>query len=470
MRHWRKASFAVSVALQQDEPTINNARDTLFVELAMPRDSQLLSPMSQALLRAARSGEITKKAPSQPLLEDDKENGEDDEPAGDVGTGFMAKRWVAVPRHLEGPEPEFLAKRRKGLPSAYTGPLGQANGTIPMRKTKVKKVDADGSATVLDVLVPEGQIVDGEVVEGEAGIAQAPAPGTVVEGVGIANAEGVIVAGDQLLPTPPRRRPPPPKRKAKGVGRGRKKRVAFASGPEGQSSAGSLAAPSGTADGPRERPDGQHEARAAEDGISMHQDRTLPNGDESSEESDEGEEVDEDDKEDGELSPSPPASKSPPTFSPLLEQPPSVNLEEERHVINGTEAEMLHKNDFEDPDSPTEQNVSIPPHVPLAADEEMAAIPDMSKALHDPVSPSRNDERFLAVEELPDTAEQLIFDVPVVAELPVEQHPSEELAETQPSHPNDHELEEENQYSDGEIDLLGSLEKQLNSNEITEGR
>lgn len=469
MRHWRKASFAVSIAPQQDEPTISDARDTLFVELAMPRDSQLLSPMSQALLRAARSGEITKKAPSQPLLEDDKENGEDDEPAGDVGTGFMAKRWVAVPRHLEGPEPEFLAKRRKGLPSAYTGPPGQANGTIPMRKTKVRKIDADGSATVLDVLVPEGQIVDGEVVEGEAGVAQAPAPGTVVEGVGIANAEGVIVAGDQMLPTPSRRRPPPPKRKAKGVGRGRKRKVAFASGPEGQNSADSLAAPSGTADGPRERPDGQHETRAADGGISMHHDHTLPNGEESSEESEEGEEGDEDDKEDGELSPSPPASKSPPTFSPLLEQPPTINLEEERHVINGAEAEMLHKNGFEDQDPPREKNGSIPPHISPSADEEMAAISNMSKPFHDPVSVPRNEEQFLAVEELPDTAEQLIFDVPV-AELPEEQNPSEAVAETKPSDSNDHQLEQENQYSDGEIDLLGSLEKQLNSNEITEGR
>ncbi|KAL8762546.1 MAG: hypothetical protein Q9184_001454 [Pyrenodesmia sp. 2 TL-2023] len=470
VRHWRKASFAVSIALQQDEPTVSNARDTLFVELAMPRDSQLLPPMSQALLRAARSGEITKKAPSQPLLEDDKENGEDDEPAGDVGTGFMAKRWVAIPRHLEGPEPEFLAKRRKGLPSAYSGPLGQVNGTLPMRKTKVKKIDSDGSATVLDVLVPEGQIVDGEVVEGEAGVAQAPAPGTVVEGVGVANAEGVIVAGDQMLPTPPRRRPPPPKRKAKGVGRGRRKKVAFVPGPAGQNSAGSLAAPSGTADGPGERPDGQHEARAADGGIGTHHDHTLPNGEESSEESDEGEEGDEDDKEDGELSPSPPASKSPPTFSPLLEQPPSGILEDEGHIINGAVVEIVHRDGFEDPDPPTEKNASIPLHAPSAADKEVAAIPNMSSPFHDLVAAPRNKEQFSAVEELPDTAEQLVFDVPAAAKLAAEQKPSEAVAQTKPLDSNDHQLEEENQYSDGEIDLLGSLEKQLNSNEITEGR
>lgn len=470
MRHWRKASVAVSTALQKDEPTINNARDTLFVELAMPRDSQLLSPMSQALLRAARSGEITKKVPPQPLLEDDKENGEDDEPAADVETGFMAKRWAAVPRHLEGPEPEFLAKRRKGLPSAYTGPPCQTSATIPMRKTKVKKVDADGSATVLDVLVPEGHTVDGEVVEGEAGVAQAPAPGTVVEGVGVANAEGVIVAGDQMLPTPPRRRPPPPKRKAKGPGRGRKKKVAFASGPEGQDPVGSLAAPSGTAGGPRERPEEEHEAGAADGDISMHHHHTLPNGEESSEESDEGEEGEEGDKEDGELSPSPPASKSPPTFPPLQEQPPSTILEEERHVINGTDLEMLHRNTAEDLELLTEKNVPISPYVAPNAVEEMAAIPNFSKPLYDAISAPSNEEQFVTLDEPTDTTDQITPDVPVAAGSPVEHNLLGGLVEPKALNSDARLLDEENPYSDGEVDLLGSLEKQLNSNESIGGR
>ncbi|KAL8906397.1 MAG: hypothetical protein Q9207_002058 [Kuettlingeria erythrocarpa] len=450
----------------------------------MPRDSHLLSPMSQALLKAARSSEVAKKLPSQPLLEDDKENGEDDEPTGDVETGFMAKRWAAVPRHLEGPELEFLAKRRKGLPSAYTGPPGQASAIIPMRKTKVKKVDADGSATVLDVLVPEGHTVDGEVVEGEAGVTQAPAPGTVVEGVGVANAEGVIVAGDQMLPTPPRRRPPPPKRKAKGLGRVRKKKkVAFASGPAGQDPVDSLATPSGTAGGPRKPPEEEHEIRAADGDISMHYHRTLSNGEESSEESDEGEEGDEGDKEDdevdkeddegdkedGELSPSPPASKSPP-FSPLQEQPPSAILEEERHVIDGTDLEMLHKNAPEDSELLTEKNVPIPSYVASDADEEMVAIPHVSKPLYDAISAPGNEEQSLTLDELPDVTDQVNPDIPVAAGSPVEHNPSGGLIESNPLNSDARLLEEESSCSDGEVDLLGSLEKQLNSNESIGGR
>ncbi|KAI0624965.1 hypothetical protein Ptr902_10935 [Pyrenophora tritici-repentis] len=145
----------------------------------------------------------------------------------------MAPKYVKVPRHLEVSEPEYLAKRRKGLPSPYVQPT-QVVAQPVLRETKVKKLDAEGNVSVYKVLVPEGQVVEGEVQPTDAALEVAPAtavPGTIVEGVGVVNAEGVIVANDIMQQTPPRRRPPPPKKKNKrgGPGRGRK-RVIFAEG------------------------------------------------------------------------------------------------------------------------------------------------------------------------------------------------------------------------------------------------
>lgn len=430
----------------------------------MPRDSNLLSPMSQALLRAARSGEITKKAPPQPVLDDDKEIGEDEEPTGDVDSGFMAKRWAAVPRHLEGPEPEFLAKRRKGLPSAYTGPPGQAYSATPMRKTKVKRVDADGNTTVLEVLVPEGQTVEGEVVEENANVTQAPAPGTVVEGVGVANAEGVIVAGDQILPTPPRRRPPPPKRKAKGIGRGRKKKVAFAPGPEGQTPAGLDVAPNLVSDGVDGLPAGHAEAGMADGDVDATYDNTLQHGEGSSEDSDEGEEGD---REDGELSPSPPSSKSPPKHSPLSERPSAMSVEQDQHTVDQTDQTTVHEDITGNRNQPTMEDASSSPDLPLAADQDMAEVPSLSNPPADRTPTPHNDEQLLSVEEPPKTTEQLPTEPPVAAEIPSEHNSLEGL--TEPKSFDDYERppEQENQLSDGEIDLLGSLEKQLDRNGTT---
>jgi hypothetical protein len=199
----------------------------------MPRDSHLLPEHSQQILRAARLGKIY-KPPAPP--EDDKDVEEEDEHK-EVSRGFTVKKWVRVPRHLEDSEPEYLAKRRKGLPSQYV-----ANGQVSVqpaavRETKVKKTDAEGNVSVYKVLVPEGQAVEGEIQATDAVIEAAPivaAPGTVVEGVGVVNAEGVVVANDILQHTPPRRRPPPPKKKRKsGPGRGKKK-VIFVEGASGQ--------------------------------------------------------------------------------------------------------------------------------------------------------------------------------------------------------------------------------------------
>ncbi|PVI02315.1 hypothetical protein DM02DRAFT_307916 [Periconia macrospinosa] len=188
----------------------------------MPRESHQLPEHSQQLLRAARAGKVFKPPPPP---EEDVEKDEEDEHK-EVPQGFTVKKWVKVARHLEEPEPEYLAKRRKGLPSQYIAGQVAAPPSV-MRETKVKKTDAEGNVVVYKALVPEGQAVEGEVQGADAVVEAAPvaaAPGTVVEGVGVVNAEGVVVAKDVMQQTPLRRRPPPPKKKRRsGPGRGKKK-------------------------------------------------------------------------------------------------------------------------------------------------------------------------------------------------------------------------------------------------------
>ena len=217
----------------------------------MPRDSHLLTPTSRALLRAARAGCIYIRHSPRDSGEEAKEPPTDVEEQQSLhltDRSFTARKWSAVPRHLEPPEMEFLAKRRPGLPSLYGATAmgidgsGEA-GTAPMRRTKFKKVDpTTGNISIYEAWVPEGHKIEGEVTEDVQAIASAnsevtvtpetPAPGTVVDGVGVVNSEGVVVAeaGSAAVMTPPKRRPPPPKRKGKGIGRGRRKKVMFAPG------------------------------------------------------------------------------------------------------------------------------------------------------------------------------------------------------------------------------------------------
>jgi hypothetical protein len=218
---YREAEITIEPSSADNKPLDKNG----WPELPMPRDSHMLPEHSQQLLRAARSGRLF-KPPAPP--EDDNEMKDEEEESKDIRTGFTVKKYVKVPRHTEVPEREYLAKRRKGLPSPYV------NGQVAqhaLRETKVKKLDADGNVAVYKVLVPEGQAVEGEVQPTDAAIDVAPAtaaPGTIVEGVGVVNAEGVVVATDILMQTPPRRRPPPPKKKRGGPGR--RKKVVFAEG------------------------------------------------------------------------------------------------------------------------------------------------------------------------------------------------------------------------------------------------
>jgi hypothetical protein len=214
----------------------------------MPRDSQILPPTSRALLRAARAGCIHIRQGIRAADDEEKSVVDAEESAATsnmADRSFTTRKWMTLPKHLEPAEVEFLAKRRPGLPSLYgatAGTDGSSSTSGPMRRTKFKKVDPDtGNISIYEAWVPEGHRIEGEITGDVQTIVEqsevpvkpeAPAPGTVVEGVGVVNAEGVVVAeaGSAAVMTPPKRRPPPPKRKGRGIGKGRKKKVMFAPG------------------------------------------------------------------------------------------------------------------------------------------------------------------------------------------------------------------------------------------------
>ncbi|KAJ8110821.1 hypothetical protein OPT61_g6429 [Boeremia exigua] len=291
INQYREVEVTVGPNTVDNKPVDVNA----WPELPMPRDSHMLPEHSQQLLRAARSGRTIK--PAAPPEDDDNEMKDEEPEHKEVSVGFTVKKYVKVARHNELPEPEYLAKRRKGLPSQYIN--GQVHA--PLRETKVKKLDAEGNVAVYKVLAPEGQVVEGEVAPTDAAIEVAPviaAPGTVVEGVGVVNAEGIVVANDILQQTPPRRRPPPPKKKKQkpiprpGPGRGGRRRVDFAEGAEGHGTP----APVVSGDIPTIR-----DLKAREGESVEPSDRDTPMGEagEDDESGEEGSEDEEQDQEDG---------------------------------------------------------------------------------------------------------------------------------------------------------------------------
>lgn len=216
VRQWRR-DYTTIVPPTTQESTSQN--DIWAVELphGMPKDSHLLPQHSQDLLRAARSGKIYKR--SAPVEEEevdveavvgDKLEKKDDDLKD---RGYTVKAWKPVPRHQEGVDLEYLAKRRKGLITITSKP---ASVGPSLTKATVKTVDAAGNEYVQDVVVPQGQKVDGEVISQTT----IPDPSTTVVGDGSA------------APTPIKRKGPP-KRKAKGSGRGRRKKpIAPTSAPQ----------------------------------------------------------------------------------------------------------------------------------------------------------------------------------------------------------------------------------------------
>lgn len=406
--------------------------------------------------------------PLRPPTEDEKELVEEEDADGEMDAGFSIRRWALVPKHLEGPEPEFLAKRRKGLPSFYTGTMGPTGTPGQMRKTKIKKVDSEGNVSVWDVLVPEGQTVEGEILEEEPLMTEALAPGTVVEGVGVANSEGVVIAGDPTLPTPPRRRPPPPKRKGKGPAKGKRKRVGFVSiskgGPPAKRTGGHLTVASTGAYNVKP-PDLSGAAVAAANNEIGSAHTPMQDGEEGpeegSEDDEDGEEGEENDREEGELSPSPSLSKLPsktpaanipnPDIPALALSPHTTLPPPNRDISSSPDLPLAAAQTFHHAQTPliriepAQETVAVP--VPVPVPEAIADIP----------TPQR-----LSVAEPPGPDPASAY-----AQLPADHDPLDGLAAPtippslltpQQQHTEDHSVV---RFPDGEEDLLGSLERSL---------
>ncbi|KAJ5114706.1 hypothetical protein NUU61_000465 [Penicillium alfredii] len=308
VRRWSRQPHTFSQAPKPDDLEFGvqgPSGVTTLPELPMPRDSQLLPAMSRALLRAARAGCVYIRDSGRAPNDNEKELPDaEDQAAAAVhlaDRSFTSRKWMALPKHMEPPEIEFLAKRRPGLHSLYGGAAAAdgSSGAPPMRKTKFKKVDPEtGNISIYEAWVPDGHRIEGEITEDVQTLAEqssvpvkseAPAPGTVVDGVGVVNSEGVVVAeaGSAAVMTPPKRRPPPPKRKGKGIGKGRKKKVMFAPG-EGADAA----TVHGVAPGPTDGATGfkQEEQDASRMSVDQSGQEEEDEDGEEGEESDEGDE------------------------------------------------------------------------------------------------------------------------------------------------------------------------------------
>ena len=395
-------------------------------------------------------GQVNKPPP--PPLEDEKEVGEDDDGEGDMDTGFVAKRWTLVPKHLEGPEPEFLAKRRKGLPSVYGGSAGPVVTAGQVKKTKVRKVDVEGNAYVVEVYAPEGQPVDGEIVE-EAALTEAPAPGTVVDGVGVVNAEGVVITGDVVLPTPPRRRPPPPKRK-KGPGRGRRKRVAFAAGEDGKPALANGVngiSNGATVDLAKVKSEDGAPGGTSNGDIDMGDDSLLQDGEEGSDDDDEGDEGVEGEREEGELSPSPDAD-GPTSLSASPSKPPPLPL-----IIEPGDRPLTPEPEPNPVSAVVVKDPSSSPELPLAASQALPKTLLLPEPPQDAVTaPAPELDTFSPVDLITVESPPAPLSLTAEVELPPQHNPLDGLAEPQattlkPPTP-------EAGFEDGE-DLFGQVER-----------
>lgn len=445
-------------------------------ELPMPRDSHMLPDHSQQLLRAARSGRLL-KPPAPP--EDDNEMKDEEEEPKEVQTGFIVKKYVKVARHLETAEPEYLAKRRKGLPSTFVN--GQPVQTA-LRETKVKKLDAEGNIAVYKVLVPEGQAVEGEVQPSDAAIEAVPAlaaPGTIVEGVGVVNAEGVVVANDIAHPTPARKRQPPPKRRRAGPGRGRK-RVGFA---EGRQSLG----PSASSTGIELLPD----ALKREEGSAAPSDGgDTPMGEAGAEDEEgSGEEGSEDEEQDGEHTATPETPSKTSTLLPAA-APTSVPEMELSSMTDITPSETLP--DATDPatavvepsEPPADNTEPIASPAPATGSSEQPAAneasksPDVLVTTNSPSVPKSSSDIPTPLEAVDTKAIESVPTDPVLPVLAVQVEATAEpvasidptpepalVVETKAASVPPTDLSPPPVSTPSEPDLLGSLERQLEKDE-----
>lgn len=207
VRQWRHQLVNVVPPPEREEA---KKQDRWGVELphGMPRDTHLLTPHNQELLRLARSGKLYKKRPLPEEEDADADGIPGEKPdkkdsATSEGYGFKVKKWVRLERSAEDPGINFLAPRHKNTITRPSKQLGtQVTGPM-VTKATVKRLDAAGNPYTQEVIVSDGQAVDGEIISTSV----VPAP---------------EATGEAVLPvaTPARRNPPIPQKK-KGRGRGR---------------------------------------------------------------------------------------------------------------------------------------------------------------------------------------------------------------------------------------------------------
>lgn len=516
VKQWHQSYSRVSLAPPQSE--VEAKKDDKWGEPPMPRDyqvcacgcrhdlhahraccafpvpnlSQLLTPWTQHLLRLARSGKVGTKRKQEPDLDEDKaEDDNAEEEAAKTSNlpeerGYVAKKWKPLPDHALEPEHKhfnFLAKRRRGLPSLY-GPDAPNGTAVPMRKTKVQKTDANGDVAVFEVLVPEGQVIEGEIAESTELAEIKPitaAPGTVIEGVGVANEEGVLVA-EHLRPNVPRRNRPPPKKKG-GPGRG-KKRVTFTN-PDG--STYTTIVPNATKIVPQPGQTVKHVAKGEEASADISAEEAAkrePTGEDDDEgEGDDDEEGDDDDdREEGELydddalatgNQTPARSESRGDSQPMEDvrpTAPALTSQPVEQVMPDTDASKPEVSPVQPADNPSPaagpaaeplRDASSSPEMPLAKGHSRTA------SLADP-PPNHLDTEATAseppIQAAPDTTAVANLDeVPpeaIVVEAAakvVEENPTKPVPETAAEAV----VAETEKFEDGDEDLLGNLEKHL---------
>lgn len=446
----------VSLAPPPSETDIEKALDK-WADPAMPESSHLLLPHTQQLLRIARSGKYGTKRKTAPDAEPDgdefnarEEEGVPDEilakPTHTEEKGFVARKWRQVPEAALVPEHlhwEFLAKRRKGLPSYYHGGATEISTAglpqIARRKTRVQRVldAATGESVIYEVLALEGQVLENELPADSQMQATHLEPGTTIEGLGTADDDGLISLVPSGTSAPSRRNRPPPKKKG-GPGRG-KKRVTFTN-PDG--STYTTIVPNATKIVPQPGQTVKHVAKGEDAGkdVSMEEAARLTSetgdGGDQDDEGDDDEEGDEgddddDDREDGEIQ------------------------EDDAEAIatpakNATPVEIAIEETQPTESAPTVHTPTQPPTIDMLQAEKIEASqpvdeskPDVDVEMHDQVADVESEAR-----DLPE---------PVVEAEPLptlKSEPAEILSEAKPQTP----LEPEPQHEPTNVDDAMDIE------------
>lgn len=210
VRQWRQEWVSIAPPPPL-ETTQQNDRWAVELPHGMPKDYQLLAPHSQELLRAARSGRLYKR-PAPEDDEPDADAGADKADKKDEGAvnGFQVKMWKQVPRNIEGATVSHLAKRHKNTITLAAKAVAVQIGGPTVTRATVRRIDAAGNPYTQEMVVTDGQPVDGEIISTR-----------VVSAAAVPNGDVASQAA-----TPAKKRPPPPKRKAKlGRGRGRGRKI-----------------------------------------------------------------------------------------------------------------------------------------------------------------------------------------------------------------------------------------------------